>query len=121
LKKDHDVILRGHHLKLLRTFYFLNGEERIRKAMTENGYSEENTDNTINVLKRAVELGARVKIAENIDDDICSKCDHKIPERCILIRGDMWIIGYLGFEVGEIYSSKYILERLDKKYPRNQN
>lgn len=122
MDRDCDVVLRGHHLRLLYDYCFLfngdytHGENYIRYNLS-SGYGEEHTNYTISILKKIAESdNIRIKLVLDVLDDICEKCrrkKHKFKlELCNSNGGDLRAIADIGLRADEVYTSKHILEKL---------
>jgi len=112
LKKDYDILLRGHHLWLLYRFYVVVGKSCIRANMINDKYGKKHTTYVINTLERIVNSPElKIKIVAGISDEICKNCLRKEPI-CHTVTADLRAIAESGLRIGEVYTSKYILERL---------
>ncbi len=111
MKKDHDIALRGHHLKLVFSFHFMKNYEKKIWETTACNHGEKQADNFINILKKITGSDIKIKIIATVDD-ICKTCDEKETESCIGVGNDIDVAIYYGFSINEIYSSSYILSRL---------
>ena len=124
MKKDYQVALRGHHLRLLYTFHFYqNGGDWIRTSLTVN-YSKRHAENTLKTLRKITNSNIKVKIVETIDD-ICKTCKKKKKKECrqFIPYGisatcdDRGTAHYYGFKINrkKPYTAQYILRRLKEK------
>lgn len=121
MKEDYDIVLRGHHLKLLYQFYCLKKENKIRKSMLHLHYGQGHTDHAINVLKRIAESDIKVKITDTLDV-ICSKCYWRvIPDICGQDIEDVEMALYLGLKTGKTYNSKFILRKLEEEHKKRKH
>jgi hypothetical protein len=124
LKKGYDVALRGHHLRILNRFSFLDEESRkkwVRQFMFRWGYGKQHTDYVINILKKIVKSDdIKIKIVSTLDD-ICKECKLKksICRRDI-DEYDLNTSTNIGLKIDKIYSSKYILKKLEKADRENK-
>lgn len=121
MDKGCDIVLRGHHLRLLFDYCFLvGGEKHIRYNMLSTGYGEEHTNYTISIFKKITKIteldNVRIKILADSLDDICEKCcriKHKFKLKlCNSDGDDLRTIADIGLRVDEVYTSKHILEKL---------
>lgn len=115
MKKDYDITLRGHHLFALYVFYFLGGAARIWElAYFRYSYSKKTTEHLIKILRKITKSDIRVKIVDTLDD-ICEECDSEdssCSSRKKAMRDTKRAVA-AGLEIGETYSSRYILKRLE--------
>ena len=112
MKKDYDILLRGHHLRLLYRFYVVVEKSFIRMNMICELYGEKHTNHVINTLERIINSPElKIKIVAGISDEICKNCLRKEPI-CHTVTADLGAIAESGLRVGEVYTSQYILERL---------
>lgn len=111
MKKDHDIDLRGHHLKLVFSFHFIKNSEKKIWEIAARDHGEKHADNFINTLKKITGSDIKVKIIATVDD-ICKTCDKKETKHCIEVGNDKDVAFYYGFSVNKIYSSNYILSKL---------
>jgi len=114
LKKDHDIALRGHHLLLLYGAFGFWRRIILRLDMLRDGYGIRHVIYTINVLKKITKFDIRVKMVDNLDDDICKICRKRNSECTKDAAGEIEavMIQGLGFKVGKIYSSKYLCKKI---------
>lgn len=114
MKKDHDIALRGHHLLLLHGAFGFWRRIILRLDMLRDGYGIRHVIYTINVLKKITKFDIRVKMVDNLDDDICKICRKRNSECTKDAAGEIEavMIQGLGFKVGKIYSSKYLCKKI---------
>ena len=120
MKKDYDVVLRGHHINTLR-FYLAHGAEKLKTIFRDGKRSSGYTKNAINILKKITNSDVRVKFISTLDD-ICKSCnarDKTCTTRLTASCDKEWL-EYYGFKVSKIYSSKHILKKLQKVERENK-
>lgn len=124
MKKNYDVALRGHHLRLVYSFYFLGNKGIIwNVANTEHG--KKHADNAIETLERIASSNVRVKIIDTIDD-ICETCKEKRTKKCkefipygeSAAASDRGAIYLYKLRCNRPYTSKFLLKRLKKMGPQ---
>lgn len=135
--KKEIVYLRGHHLRILydyayfayyhkdnpklRNFRTELKDNRVIKSAIESGKTKKHGINATKVLKKAVELGVKIKLTDTLDD-ICATCkDRKkkickefIPYDISAAADDRGTLHYYGLKRRE-YTSEFIVKRLLKK------
>lgn len=124
MEKNYDVVLRGHHLRLLYSFYFL-GSKNLIWNIAATDHSWKHADNTIKVLKRITNSNIRIKITDTIDD-ICKTCNEKRTKKCkefipygiSAAASDREAIHSYRIKLNRVYTSKFLLKRLKKMGPQ---
>ena len=122
------VILRGHHLRLLSGFIeskknnkSLNiKKDSIIKTAINAGHSEEHGRNIIQVLEDSLSPGAKLKMIDTIDD-ICETCNNKKEKACVVFIpydvsascDDRGMLHYYHLKRGN-YTTEFIQKRLRK-------
>lgn len=125
------VYLRGHHLRMLRSYATRIGNEtRIKikdymvlEAAVEDGHSKKHGYNTIGVMKKALQPKTKIMLT-NMLDDVCVTCNHKnrkmckefIPYDVSAASDDNATIHYYGLKK-TTYTSKTLVKRLLEKEP----
>lgn len=124
MKKDYDVALRGHHLRLLNSFYFF-GNKGIIWNVTATEHGKKHADNTIKTLERIASSNIRVKIIDTIDD-ICKTCNEKRTRKCkefipygiSAAASDRETVHCYKLKLNRVYTSIFLLKRLKKMGPQ---
>lgn len=127
MKKE--IILRGHHLRILHDYLKRKGneflirskDERVIKSAIEAGHSEEAGINIVNVMKEAMQPNIRIKLIDTIDD-VCRLCNEKSTKKCkefipygiSAASDDRATLYYYGFQRRN-YTSEYITRKLMEK------
>ncbi len=111
--KEYDIILRGHHLVMLYHYCFLGGESYVRENMLSEGYGEEHTEHVVEIFRRIKKSDKLKIIIVDMPDDICEKCRRK-KVKCYSALDDLSVITYVGLRVCKVYTSKYILKKLER-------
>jgi len=119
LKKDYNIILRGHHLLSFHA-YLISGETETRACLIKD-HSNEVVDKVIKTFRKIVNSNIRIKIIDSVDG-ICRSCDtrtkeckQEIPFRICAVSEDRKIASKYGLKINKSYSSKYILRKITQK------
>ena len=118
-RKDYDVALRGHHIEFLHVS--LLGAEA-KEKIDFHGYGEKFIQNYIKVLKKISSSNLRVKIVDTLDN-ICSHCDVQRDRKCdnaAAVLYDKDQAQEYGLEINKIYTSRQILEQINKTSSKDQ-
>ncbi len=113
MKKHYDIVLRGHHLRLLYEFYYSGKEGQIRTKLIED-YSQEYAENTIKILEKIAYSKVKVKLIDTIDD-ICQACNDKDTEYCkgkFTSSADRFYLGHFKLKIDRVYPSRHILKKI---------
>ncbi|MDP1629056.1 MAG: DUF1284 domain-containing protein [bacterium] len=125
MPKDFDVRLRGHHLSALYYFsYYRRNEWQVEnyKRSLASGYGRRQAEKNIKVLEKICANNIRVKLTDR-PDEICQGCLRKkescrkfIPYGISAASDDRASTYNLGFKIGKVYRSRYLLRKLRKSW-----
>ena len=116
--------MRGHHVYFLHMS--LLGAEAQREINSlrygYGGYGKKYIQNYIEVLKKISSSNLRVKIVDTLDD-ICSHCDVQRDRKCDNAAAALYDKNQAqeyGLEINKIYTSRQILEQINKTSSKDQ-
>ena len=132
MKPKEIIRLRGHHLRILRLYYYANSKivkKRLQVANPPIKYGKKNAAKVIEILKKARKpANSRFFIITDRIDDICRACKKRRYWECCrsgriktsngteffftAAKEDRKMAKNFGLKIGKIYPSKEISEAL---------
>lgn len=118
------ILLRGHHLWTLYNYVYRSFRKEISEP-NKHKFTVKNMEKMLSLFETIKNGGCNVKITEEIDS-FCGLCKFKqLPECSKIIHnpasvaiGDRAFIFLLKFRKNQIYTSEFLLKRLEMEFPK---